>query len=507
MEATALASTLGVSEGEYAAFAEYVKAVSEKLGTRALSTQHVRAWRTDLAACPARASVLTFAQEVSTRIDEAAAASARVRQSIFASLMFTCIYGKNAHGERLQFEVALQRVLDQVVERASAEPPTQPLQYVPGKYGAAHAAVRAAAYPYTPACASDINHTTVDCIDANGGLLGYVCVDEDFGYLDDLCVLPRAQGYGIAACLVVQAAKSLVERRVDTISLHVRAANLPARRLYSALGFAEGDNEYPSWYDWHGGFHLEAESALVAAHSRGGSLNSGATAPARPLAMVASATALPAFVSLFATEAAAYRASRSQTGASNCGATAVATALDAIGVPTRAGAKDVTVRSRDYATLSLLKYLRSRSNAGCTAADLVEGAGSVSGGGAVAHFFPTGPLPPHGLCGWLAEWLALGAAPIATINTQLDGADYWHHQAVIASPSASPSPPPPLLLSALLFFSAASHLSPSLSLSCSGVGGQAARCQDPPRQSRRGGGRGGARAAAWLRIDDADQTT
>ena len=27
--------------------------------------------------------------------------------------------------------------------------------------------------------------------------------------------------------------------------------------------------------------------------------------------------------------------------------------------------------------------------------------------------------------------LALGALPIATINTQLDGADYWHHQAVL----------------------------------------------------------------------------
>jgi len=108
----------------------------------------------------------------------------------------------------------------------------------------------------------------------------------------------------------------------------------------------------------------------------------------------------------------------------------VSTQLAALGVR-ESPQGEVVVRARDYHTRSLYTYLNSRSKAGCTADDLVSGAGSLSAGACVAAFFPTGPSPPSGLCAWLAEMLALGAAPIATINTQLDGADYWHHQAVL----------------------------------------------------------------------------
>jgi len=124
------------------------------------------------------------------------------------------------------------------------------------------------------------------------------------------------------------------------------------------------------------------------------------------------------------------RGSRPQTGASNCGATAVSTQLAALKVKNEPHA-EVVVRARDHSTRSLLTYLRSRSKAGCTADDLVNGATALSGGRCVARFYPTGPAPPEDLSAWLAKWIAIGAAPIATINTQLDGADYWHHQAVL----------------------------------------------------------------------------
>jgi membrane-associated PAP2 superfamily phosphatase len=111
---------------------------------------------------------------------------------------------------------------------------------------------------------------------------------------------------------------------------------------------------------------------------------------------------------------------------------------DAEGAPRPPGVAEsptgsVVVRSRDYATRSLWAYLQSRSRAGCTADDLVAGAHTLSGGACVAAFFPTGPSPPRGLSAWLGGMIAAGAAAIATMNTQLDGADYWHHQAVRAT--------------------------------------------------------------------------
>lgn len=141
------------------------------------------------------------------------------------------------------------------------------------------------------------------------------------------------------------------------------------------------------------------------------------------------------FVSLFNDERDASRAP-SQSGASNCGEASVKASLLALRIP-ESPSGGVTVRSRDYSTTSLVTYLRSRARAGCTGADLVSGACSLSGGQAEAKFFACGPAPPAGLTKWLAEWISRGAAPIVTINTQLDGADYWHHQAVLGVRPAS----------------------------------------------------------------------
>ena len=134
-------------------------------------------------------------------------------------------------------------------------------------------------------------------------------------------------------------------------------------------------------------------------------------------------------VTLWGSEAAAQRAP-SQTGASNCGEASVKASLMALKIAENANGS-VTVRARDYDTRSLTTYLKARAVAGCTGADLVSGASSLSGGKAEAKFFATGAQPPSGLANWLAIWIKAGASPVVTINTQLDGADFWHHQAVL----------------------------------------------------------------------------
>jgi len=134
------------------------------------------------------------------------------------------------------------------------------------------------------------------------------------------------------------------------------------------------------------------------------------------------------FISLWPSEREAR--APSQTGASNCGQTSVITSLMALKI-NEDPCGEVTVRARNYGTRSLTAYLKSRALAGCTGADLVTGAASLSGGQAEAKFFATGTEPPEGLVDFLADFISAGAAPVVTINTQLDGADYWHHQAVL----------------------------------------------------------------------------
>ena len=76
------------------------------------------------------------------------------------------------------------------------------------------------------------------------------------------------------------------------------------------------------------------------------------------------------WTSLWSSESAARNDAIGQSGASNCGATAVATCLTGLQLPEVPGGS-VIVRSRDYSTRSLVRYLSSRGNAGCTGVDLV----------------------------------------------------------------------------------------------------------------------------------------
>lgn len=123
----------------------------------------------------------------------------------------------------------------------------------------------------------------------------------------------------------------------------------------------------------------------------------------------------------------------SQSGASNCGATALLNVLSALDVPVpdvRTADRAVHTNSRKC-QVSASEYLSARSVAGTTAEAIVEGCTTVAGDAVESRFFPFHPPRRVDLHGWLARWLGLGCSAVATLNTQrMYGADYWHHQMI-----------------------------------------------------------------------------
>mmetsp|Transcript_68017 Transcript_68017/g.199065 ORF Transcript_68017/g.199065 Transcript_68017/m.199065 type:complete len:304 (-) Transcript_68017:87-998(-) len=124
---------------------------------------------------------------------------------------------------------------------------------------------------------------------------------------------------------------------------------------------------------------------------------------------------------------------QSQTGASNCGATALLNVLAALELPLpeiRSAEKAVHTNSRRYG-VSVSKYLAARSVAGTTAKDIVAGCSSLMGGAVESRFFAFYPSRQVDLRSWLAGWISSGCSAVATLNTQrMYGADYWHHQMI-----------------------------------------------------------------------------
>ncbi|KAK5847515.1 hypothetical protein PBY51_016635 [Eleginops maclovinus] len=126
-----------------------------------------------------------------------------------------------------------------------------------------------------------------------------------------------------------------------------------------------------------------------------------------------------------------------QIGASACGATAVVDVLKALCVDVAPEEADRCVQTRQRRNESPLPdYLLSRSEAGATHAQLIQGAQQASKGKVVGRFFHLHPQRRVGLVHWLARWIRSGAVPVATMNMQLavpDGEevpDAWHHQLI-----------------------------------------------------------------------------
>lgn len=126
-----------------------------------------------------------------------------------------------------------------------------------------------------------------------------------------------------------------------------------------------------------------------------------------------------------------------QIGASACGATAVVDVLKALGVDVAPEEADRCVRTRLRRNESPLPdYLLSRSEAGATHAQLIQGALEASQGKVTGRFFHLHPPRLLRLVPWLARWIRKGAVPVATMNMQAavpDGEevpDAWHHQLI-----------------------------------------------------------------------------
>jgi len=133
------------------------------------------------------------------------------------------------------------------------------------------------------------------------------------------------------------------------------------------------------------------------------------------------------------TMAEAKRKAFSQSGASNCGATALLNVLSVLQVPlpsVREADNAVQTNSRKYG-VSTSEYLAARSVAGCTGENIVSGCATVAGEVLESRFFAFHPPREVDLQCWLADWLGKGCSAVATLNTQrMYSADYWHHQMI-----------------------------------------------------------------------------
>jgi ribosomal protein S18 acetylase RimI-like enzyme len=91
----------------------------------------------------------------------------------------------------------------------------------------------------------EFDELPVEIIEESGKLVGYLCVlhrmDHDF--IDELALLPEAQGRGIGSSLVRDVMGAASARGVP-VRLSVLVNN-PARRLYEGLGFRVSSIEYP----------------------------------------------------------------------------------------------------------------------------------------------------------------------------------------------------------------------------------------------------------------------
>lgn len=126
-----------------------------------------------------------------------------------------------------------------------------------------------------------------------------------------------------------------------------------------------------------------------------------------------------------------------QIGASACGATAVVDVLKALGVDVSPEEADRRVQTRLRRNESPLPdYLLSRSEAGATHAQLIQGAEEASQGKVMGRFFHLHPRRLVRLVPWLVRWIRSGAVPVATMNMQLavpegeEVPDAWHHQLI-----------------------------------------------------------------------------
>jgi len=215
--------------------------------------------------------------------DQYGTAMARKRM---AQQLLCAFYAQATPQPALQLSDLLDKVGSAMVASAQKAKVAKPevVFVVTNKVGKEHHQVRSHAYPY------DVRHLggadgdmEVELVvearrketnEGRGELLGFVVMRGN-NYIMDLAVAPTAQGMGLGARLIREAAKECLARldfektakeadeeqdsreEKPLIKLHVRLYNLPARAMYLKLGFKETQRCFPGWYDWHGGISME----------------------------------------------------------------------------------------------------------------------------------------------------------------------------------------------------------------------------------------------------------
>jgi ribosomal protein S18 acetylase RimI-like enzyme len=91
----------------------------------------------------------------------------------------------------------------------------------------------------------EFHETPVEIIEERGTPVGYLCVlrREDHDFIDEIALLPEAQGRGVGSALVQDVMQAARDRGVP-VRLSVLVNN-PARRLYESLGFRVTRIEHP----------------------------------------------------------------------------------------------------------------------------------------------------------------------------------------------------------------------------------------------------------------------
>lgn len=138
-----------------------------------------------------------------------------------------------------------------------------------GRFGDEHLACRTSSFPYRPSVSASHGSHVVEARTAEdtsaagrGTLLGYAAM-QGGGYVDDLAVEPAFHGQSVASALLAGCAAAELKRGCDSLSLDVRAANVPALELYRAIGFNFGALEHPGFLDWDGGYSGSADASVV----------------------------------------------------------------------------------------------------------------------------------------------------------------------------------------------------------------------------------------------------
>ncbi|XP_050732976.1 uncharacterized protein LOC127006739 [Eriocheir sinensis] len=126
-----------------------------------------------------------------------------------------------------------------------------------------------------------------------------------------------------------------------------------------------------------------------------------------------------------------------QIATSACGATAIINVLLALDHTFSMEEVRASIKTRLRAETALLvEYLLSRSVAGATHHDLIQGVTQLTQGAIKAKFFHMFPKRVVQLSRWLAQWISRGGVPVATLNLQVGVApgqtipDAWHHQMI-----------------------------------------------------------------------------